>query len=232
MRNRRLLTLLLAMLLGSSRLTLAAENITVDAIVARMMAHNLWQDAYLTRYTALRTFYAENPRFNLDATLLVETAFQQPENMRSKVLKQEGSQLIQDRVFSKILEAEEETRTKAAKREVDITPLNYDFSFIGRDLCDERPCYHLGVTPKHKSKYSLDGEIWIDAEDFAITRVHGNPSKRPSFWTTSTEIDRRYKRVDGIWLTDRIESTSNIMIAGHSHLKIDYRYTEIRTGAN
>jgi hypothetical protein len=208
----------------------AAEPITLDVIIERMMAHSQWQDAYLTQYTALRTFYANNARFNLDATLLVETAFQQPENIHSKVIKQEGSQIIHERVFSKILEAEEETRTRNAKREVDITPVNYQFSFLGRDQCDGRACYRLGLTPKHKSKYSLEGEIWVDGEEFAIVRIHGNPAKRPSFWTTNTEIDRRYKRVEGIWLTDRIESSSNIMIAGHSHLKIDYAYTEIRTG--
>ena len=135
-------------------------------------------------------------------------------------MKQEGSQLIHDRVFSKILEAEEETRSKIAKREVDITPLNYDFTLIGRDQCDGRACYHLGLTPKHKNKYSLEGDLWIDAEDFAIARIHGNPSKRPSFWTTNTEIDRRYKRLDGIWLTDSIESTSTIMVAGHRISKL------------
>ena len=224
--------LLLLAIVAPSRPAFAAETVTLNVILERMLAHNQWQDAYLMQYIALRKFYADNARFNLDATLVVETAYQQPENIRSRVVKQEGSQLIHDRVFSKILEAEEETRTQSAKREVDITPLNYDFTFIGREQCDGRPCYHLGLTPKHKSKYSLEGEIWIDGEEFAIVRIHGNPSKRPSFWTTNTEIDRRYKRVDGIWLTDRIESTSNILVAGHSHLKIDYTYTEIRTGAN
>jgi hypothetical protein len=135
-------------------------------------------------------------------------------------------------VFSKILEAEEETRTRASKKEVDITPINYEFNLLGRDLCEGRPCYRLSLTPKHKTKYSLEGDVWVDGEDFAIVRIHGNPAKRPSFWTTNTEIDRTYKRVDGIWLTDHLESTSNILVAGHSHLKIDYTYTDVRTGAN
>jgi hypothetical protein len=223
---------LLAIILAGFQPAFAEENITLTMIIERMLAHNQWQDSYLTQYTALRTFYAENPRFNLDATLLVETAFQQPESVHSKVIKQEGSQIIHDRVFTKILEAEEETRSRDSKKQVDITPLNYDFSLIGREQCDGRSCFHLGLTPKHKTKYSLEGEIWVDGEDFGIIRIHGNPAKRPSFWTTSTEIDKRYKRVSGIWLTESIESTSNIMIAGHSHLKIDYNYTQIRTGTS
>src|SRR5262249_26189952 len=196
----RCLMLCLVMVTVACGSAFATEPISLDVIIERMVAHSQWQDTYLTQYTALRTFYANNPRFKVDATLLVETAFQQPEKMHSTVIKQEGSQIIQDRVFSKILEAEEETRTRSAKRDVAITPGNYEFSFLGRDECDGRTCYHLGLTPKHKSKYSLEGEIWVDVEEFAIVRIHGNPAKRPSFWTTNTEIDRRYKRVEGIWL--------------------------------
>src|ERR1051326_7134584 len=97
----------------------AAETLTVDNIVGRMMAHNEWQDAYLTEYIALRTFYAENARFKADATLLVETAYRQPESMHSRVLRQESSTLIHEQMFSKILEAEEDTRTKSAQKDID-----------------------------------------------------------------------------------------------------------------
>jgi len=211
---------------------MAEDNVALNAIINRMVAHNQWQDSYLTEYTALRTFYAENARFKLDAMLLVETAFQQPETLQSKIIKQEGSDLIRERVFYKILEAERETHSGSTHKDFDITPANYNFTWIGRETCEGRPCYHLGIIPKHKDKYTIQGDIWIDGEDFAVVRIHGNPSRRPSFWTTHTEIDCRYKRVEGIWLTDCIESTSNLFIAGNSHLKIDYKYTEIRTGSN
>ena len=232
MRHSFLKTLiLLTGVLVISQAAYPAENgLPLKTILDRMVAHNLWQDAYLTQYTALRTFYADNSRFNLDATLVVETAFQQPESVESKVIRQEGSSLIREHVFDKILETEHETHTRAAKKEVDITPDNYNFKLIAREVCGERSCYHLEMTPKHKDKYSLEGEIWVDGEDFAISRIRGTPSRRPSFWTTHTEIDQRYKRVDGIWLTESIDSRSDVLVAGPSHLKIDYKYTTIRTG--
>jgi hypothetical protein len=207
---------------------IAQDHPSVETIIERMMTHNDLQDRRLKEYEVMRTFYAANPRFKLDATLLVQTSFQQPEKMDSKVMHLQGSQLIREHVFDKILEAENETRTKKAKRDVDLTPANYNFRWIGSDDCGGRSCYHLGLSPKRKDKYALEGEVWIDAEDYAIVRVHGSPSKRPSFWTTRTEIDRRYKRTEGVWLTDRIESNSDIRIAGHSHLSIDYAYQRVK----
>ena len=44
-----------------------------------------------------------------------------------------------------------------------------------------------------------------------------------------TEIDRRYKLVDGMWLDDRLESISDVLIAGRSSLTIQYSYESIRT---
>jgi hypothetical protein len=57
------------------------------------------------------------------------------------------------------------------------------------------------------------------------------PAKKPSMWTLKTEIDRHYTKIDGIWLPDRMDSASNIMIAGHSVLSIEYKYNSVQTGA-
>jgi hypothetical protein len=59
-------------------------------------------------------------------------------------------------------------------------------------------------------------------------RIHGMPAKRPSIWTLRTEIDRRYRKIDGIWLPDRLDSSSNIVIAGHSVLSIEYTYDSVQ----
>jgi hypothetical protein len=59
--------------------------------------------------------------------------------------------------------------------------------------------------------------------------MHGVPARRPSIWTLKTEIDRRYMRIDGIWLPQRLDSSSDIMIAGHSTLSIEYTYNSVQT---
>lgn len=200
-----------------------------EQIVDRMMEHNEQQNRVLIGFRTQRTFFAANTRFKMDSTLIVETVFRQPDFMESSVISKEGSDFIRQRVFDEILKAENETHKKADKQQVDITPQNYDFTFIGEEVCQDRPCYRVGISPKRKDKYSLNGDIWIDTSDFAIVRVHGSPAKKPSFWTLKTEIDKRYRKLDGVWLTDRLESSSDILIAGHSTLSIQYEYTTVET---
>jgi hypothetical protein len=199
----------------------------IDEILSRMIARNDWQDKALLAFQANRKFYAANARFRMDSTMYVHTVFRQPDKLESTVMSHEGSKLIRSRVFDKILEAEEETRSKKDKQQVDIIPANYNFALLAVEACDTGPCYHLSISPRHPDKYSITGEIWVDGKDYTIVRIHGSPAKRPSIWTIKTEIDRRYKKIDGIWLPDRMDSSSNLRIAGHAVLSIEYTYESV-----
>ena len=201
----------------------------LDQIVAGMVVQGLRQKEDLQGYRAFRRFHAANPKFRSESTLEVLTTFCPPDSFESEVLKQEGSNFIRQRVFEPILEVEKETGTKKEKSNYDILPSNYDFEYVGRQDCDGRPCYQLRISPKQKNKYRLNGNIWVDAEDYAIVRIQGSPSKRVSFWTIRTEIIRQYRKVNCVWLTDRIESVSDIFIAGRSTFSITYDYQEVQT---
>jgi len=202
---------------------------SIDEILSRMMARNEWQDRALQQFRADRKFFAQNVRFKTDSTMYVRTVFRRPDHVQSTITRHEGSTLIKSRVFDKILEAEGETTSKKEKQQVDIVPANYNFTLLAAEQCDDRPCFHLKISPKQRTKYSLDGEVWIDGEDYSIVRIHGAPAKKPSFWTLKTEIDRRYTKVEGVWLPARLDSSSNIMIAGHSVLSIEYMYDSVVT---
>ena len=202
---------------------------SVDEILDRLKAHDDWQGRYLIEYRAQRKFSATNLRFKEEATLEVRTTFRRPDTLDSEVLRAEGSKIIRERVFNKILEAENETKATLTKQQIDIGPANYSFSYLGRQDCDGRECYRLGITPKRKEKYLIEGQIWIDADDWGIVRIQGSPAKRPSFWARQTQIDRRYKRIDAMWLDDTLESISDVFIAGRCSLKIQYSYESIQT---
>jgi len=202
---------------------------TVDEILDRMKAHDEWQRLYLIEYQAQRRFSATNLKFKEDAMLEVRTTFRRPDTLESRVLRAEGSKFIRERVFDKILEAEIEAQSTHTKQQIDIVPANYSFTYFGREECADRQCYRLGIVPKRKDKYLIDGQIWIDTGDWGIVRIQGSPAKRPSFWTRQTQIDRRYKRINGMWLTDRLESISDVLIAGRSSLTIQYSYESIQT---
>jgi hypothetical protein len=202
---------------------------SVKEILDRMKAHDEWQGRYLIEYKAQRTFSATNLRFKEGATLEVQTTFRRPDFLQSQVLRAEGSRLIRERVFDKILEAENETQSASAKEQIDIVPANYTFSYLGREDCAGRECYRLGIVPKRKEKYLMEGQIWIDCEDWGIVRIQGSPAKRPSFWARQVQIDHRYKRIEGMWLNDSLESVTDLLIAGRSSLKIQYSYESVQT---
>ncbi len=202
---------------------------SLQEILDRMMNRNAWQDRALLEFTSSSKFPSTNSRFKAESTTNVRIAFRTPDELQSTVATSEGSNLIRSRVFDKILEAENETRAKKDKQQVDIIPANYNFSLLGAEDCNGRSCYRMGISPRRRDKYALDGEVWIDSEDYSIVRIHGAPAKRPSLWTLKTEIDRRYKKVEGIWLPERLDSSSNIMIAGHSVLSIEYTYNSVQT---
>ena len=208
--------------------TWAAELPLVEQIVARMVAQGQWQKLALLEYRAMRRFQASNTRFKVESTLEVMTTFRQPDTLESWVLKQEGSNLIRQRVFDKILEEEKENQLKKERIQNDVLPANYHFEFAGNEDYKGRKSYQLSIVPKRKSKYLLRGSIWIDAEDFAISRIHGSPSKRVSFWTLRTEVDRQYERVGKFWLTKSIDSASDIFLAGHSTLSISSSYQKVQ----
>jgi hypothetical protein len=224
-----LILILSGALNGRESKPIPAGSPSVSEIVDRMMAHNEQQDRALLEFQMRRKFFAANTRFKIDSTMVVETEFRRPDTMKSSIVSQAGSDLIKQRVFDEILKTEAETHKKEDKQQIDITPGNYNFGFVDREMCDDRPCYRLSISPKRKDKYSLLGDAWIDAEDYAIVRLHGEPAKKPSFWTLSTEIDKRYRKVDGMWLSDRIDSTSNIFVAGRSTLTIEYAYLNVLT---
>src|SRR5437762_6607442 len=79
----------------------------LDEILNRMKDYDEWQERYLVEYRAQRKFRAENLRFKEDATLEVMTTFRRPDTLESQVLRAEGSKLIRERVFNKILRSEE-----------------------------------------------------------------------------------------------------------------------------
>ncbi len=194
-----------------------------------MVEQGRWNDQVIQSFELLRRFRASNPRFKQKATREVRTIFRAAAMRESAIVKEEGSRLILQRVFDPILEAEKEVQPPDRKHSYDILPENYIFTPAGLDTCGDRTCFRLAIVPRRKNKYLLNGFIWVDAEDYGLAKVQGAPSKRLSFWTLKTEITRTYTRMGNVWLTSRIDSESDIVVAGRSSLSIEYTYSSLQT---
>ena len=62
----------------------------------------------------------------------------------------------------------------------------------------------------------------MDAEDFAIARIEGQPAKNPSFWIRSVQVEQRYGRTDQFWLPALNHSLAQARIFGATEVVIEY----------
>jgi hypothetical protein len=125
-------------------------------------------------------------------------------------------------VFPRLLEAETEASRPGSPENSRITPENYSFAMLRVDQVDGRKAYVVEVTPKKQKKYLMRGTIWVDAEDFAIVRMDGEPAKNPSFWLKSVHFGHKYQKHGPFWLAASDNSVTDVRIFGPTELRIDY----------
>jgi len=80
----------------------------------------------------------------------------------------------------------------------------------------------LALQPKSNNKYLYRGKIWVDAKEFAVVRIEGEPNRNPSMWITKTDFAHQYTKVDGFWLPAQNYTETSIRFGGKSKLSIEY----------
>ena len=138
------------------------------------------------------------------------------------MVEESGSGFIRGHIIHKMIEAEEESSQKGERKETRIAPENYDFRLVGAEVLEGRDNYVLEIDPKKASKFAIRGRIWVDAEDFAIARIEGQPAKNPSFWIKSAQVEQRYGRAGQFWLPALNHSVAQARIFGTTDLVIEY----------
>jgi hypothetical protein len=190
---------------------------TTDDVVTKMLQQDALRKAQLSGYTATRHYIAVNKQRK--AEMLVGLTCTSDGKKQFTILSEEGSSAIRKHVFYKMLAEETEASTNG--NNTHITPDNYKFELIGKDVINERPAYVLRITPKDDNKYLIDGKTWVDATDFSIVRIEGSPAQNPSFWVHSVHFVHTYKKVGSFWFADSTHSVSEIRIFGEADLSID-----------
>ncbi len=138
------------------------------------------------------------------------------------MVEESGAGFIRRRVIRKMRDAEREASTKGEREETRITPRNYDFVLVGTDITDGRSSYVLDIVPKTANRFLVRGRIWVDADEYAITRIEGSPAKNPSFWTSKIQVVHRYEKVGTFWLPVLNQSRAEVRIFGPTECTIEY----------
>ncbi|HWY58449.1 MAG TPA: hypothetical protein VNZ03_28550 [Terriglobales bacterium] len=211
----------------------SAAPLSTDVIVQKLMAANAQRSQMLRGYRGKRVYHLEYHGLfgSHEAGMQVEAIYTAPDRKEFKVLFETGSKLLTNRVLLKLLSSEQEAQEEKNRRELEISPKNYDFTLAGTEHTPSGDFYVLEATPKGKSKYLYRGKLWVDAKDFAVARMQGEPAKNPSLWVSHTQIEYRWAKIGGFWLPAHNESETQVRMGGKAVLTIDYTDYQI-TGVN
>ncbi len=134
-----------------------------------------------------------------------------------------GSKFIIDHVFKKLLEGEQEAADEENRRNTALSTDNYEFTSAGYETTPDGAQYMLNLLPRNKNKFLYRGKIWVDAKDFAVVRIEGEPARNPSLWIKKTEVKHRYIKVSDFWLPAENHTESVIRLGGRAILSIEYK---------
>jgi len=232
--------------------SITTAPLSVDQVVDNLVRKDVERAQALRHYESTRVYRLSYRGFpgDRDAEMTVEATYDSPSSdspasKSFRVISQTGSKLIIDRVFKRLLESEKEAAEPEMHARTLLNRGNYDIALIGFESSgvnssdfnssDKGSQYVLAVYPKVRSKYVYRGKVWVDATDFAVTRIDAEPAQNPSFWTKKSEIHHEYMKVQDFWLPRRNQSVSYIRLGGRATLTIEYnnyRVTDSRPSGN
>jgi len=202
-----------------------SSRLPLDQVIKNLEERNAARTAALGQFEGKRVYRMEYRGFpsNREAEMVVKVNYRAPNSKEFTVVSQTGSKFIIDHVFKKLLEGELEAAKGDNQRQSKLSSENYDFEFAGFENTPEGGRYVLNLMPKTKNKFLYRGKIWVDAKDFAVIRIEGEPGKNPSFWIKKTEIAHHYVKVDDFWLPAENSTQSVIRLGGTASLSIKYQ---------
>lgn len=229
--TRRSLATLILLLFGipvlGQQVTVSAPH-TAAEVIQRVLEMNEMRAKTLERYSSLRTYHLEcHCVSHKKADMVVRIDYQAPDKKDFTIVSESGSGTVRDRVFKKLIEAEQESMREENQRQSAISAENYTFQVLDYEKTDTDEFYVLDAQPRNKNKLLFRGHIWVDAKDFAITRIEGEPAVNPSWWTVKTDFKRRYQKIGDFWLPESNESETKVRFFGTAVLNIEYRDYQI-----
>ena len=202
--------------------SIAPRARAADEVVAGMLAHDSERQAMLHGYTANRRYMLENQAHHRRAEMLVRMICREDGSKQFEIVSENGWGGARKHVFPRLLDAEIEAARPDRRDRSRITPENYTFEMIGLESVRDRLAYVMAIEPKSANKYLIRGRIWVDADEYAITRIEGVPAKNPSFWFKSVKFSHDYDKTGSFWFPTLDHSVTDVRVFGATELTIEY----------
>jgi hypothetical protein len=199
--------------------------VSSDDILARVSGNS--KRCLAISYSGRREYRISNLRFSRDATVLARMTYSPREGKQFEVLKSSGTSAL-IRVVERILQSEVEESRPSRESSDELGPSNYSTDMQGVETVAGRLCYVIGLKPKRKDKYLLDGRLWVDSETFAAIRLQGSTATSVSMWVGTPQITEEFRQVAGLTLPSHVQSLSSTIWLGTSELEV--RYLDYQVG--
>jgi hypothetical protein len=198
--------------------------LTSGQVAERLALMNSRRAEALKSYSSVREYHlVVSGIFHKSADMVAKMTYHWPDQKDFIIISESGPEVMRNRVFKAILAAEKESMTDDNRKQTALTSENYEFSLAGVEGTPQPVTYILTAKPRVKNRFLIKGKIWVDAKDFAVTRVECEPAKNPSWWTKKNNITNTYSKVGDFWLPAHTNSLTELHIFGHSELDIVYK---------
>ncbi len=206
-----------------SPLAPAFQGMTGDELFSKLLEHNRLRDTRLEQYSAARTYAVTNDKGKVYAEEVIRVHYRAPDHKTFVTDSEKGSRLVRNMVLKRLIESESETSSGRAHRDSSIKPANYEFNLLGEQDLGPYRCLVAEAIPKRRDKYLFEGNVWIDAQDYAIVRIAGHPAKSLSFWIKRADFVREYQKIGEFWLPAKDLTFVEVRLYGKKILTIDHR---------
>jgi len=201
------------------------SQLNAEQVVQNLVSMNRKRAEALVSYESTRVYRLTYKGFpgGRTAEMVVNVKYHAPATKEFEIVSATGSKVVIDRVFKKLLEAEKEAFAMENQKGIAINQENYELTLVGYEDGPGGPAYVLLAKPRIKNKYLFQGRIWVDADQFAVVRIEGEPAKNPSFWIKDTKIETLYVNVNDFWLPAHQHSVTAVLLGGHADFSIEYK---------
>jgi len=177
----------------------------------------------LNGYTVMEQYTVRNSHFQTPAEMTVQTVYKRGEGKTYKVLSRSGPSILQNTVLDRLLASEREMSQGATRKHALITSANYDILPAGDAMLGSTKCKLVELIPHAKSTFLIKGKAWLNADDYTLVRVEGQPTASPSFFAGHPYIVRDYMSFGGFSLATKSQATSQSLLLGKTEVTIVYQ---------
>lgn len=195
---------------------------SAEVVVTRLLEHNAQRQAHAAGYTGMRLYAIQNEHLHRSAQMLVRVECDAHQEKHFTVVSEQGWKAAEKHVLHKMLESEAEASLPDMRAKSELNTDNYEFHIVRTALSGDRTEYVLDVVPRRHEERLFEGQIWVDAQDYALTRAEGHPARNPSFWIRSVHFVQTYQKAGPLWFPNSTDSITKVRILGATTLTISY----------